>query len=100
MGEPKEVWDQRVKLLSALPGQCRGDGEDRQPAGQVHALPAGLPRQEHRDRQARSWTTPGIEDGLEVTDEVFESAASIVFDQAENRLHTIKAVLVATIGTA
>jgi ornithine carbamoyltransferase len=36
--------------------------------------------------------------GLEVTDEVFESPASIVFDQAENRLHTIKAVLVATIG--
>lgn len=40
----------------------------------------------------------GFEDGLEVTHEVFESAMSIVFDQAENRLHTIKAVLVATIG--
>jgi len=37
-------------------------------------------------------------DGLEVTEEVFESEASIVFDQAENRLHTIKAVMVATIG--
>jgi ornithine carbamoyltransferase len=42
----------------------------------------------------------GLEDGLEVTDEVFESARSIVFDQAENRLHTIKAVLVATLGTS
>jgi ornithine carbamoyltransferase len=42
----------------------------------------------------------GLDDGLEVTDEVFESHASIVFDQAENRLHTIKAVLVATIGDA
>ncbi len=40
----------------------------------------------------------GMTDGLEVTDEVFESPASIVFDQAENRLHTIKAVLVATLG--
>ena len=40
----------------------------------------------------------GMTEGLEVTDEVFESPASIVFDQAENRLHTIKAVLVATLG--
>ena len=42
----------------------------------------------------------GLEDGLEVTNDVFESEVSIVFDQAENRLHTIKAVLVATIGIA
>jgi ornithine carbamoyltransferase len=41
----------------------------------------------------------GMDTGLEVTDDVFESAASIVFDQAENRLHTIKAILVATIGS-
>ena len=40
----------------------------------------------------------GMTDGLEVTDEVFRSPAAIVFDQAENRLHTIKAVLVATLG--
>jgi ornithine carbamoyltransferase len=40
----------------------------------------------------------GMERGLEVTDDVFESPASIVFDQAENRLHTIKAVMVATLG--
>lgn len=40
----------------------------------------------------------GMDDGLEVTDEVFNSPASVVFDQAENRLHTIKAVLVATLG--
>ena len=41
----------------------------------------------------------GMTDGLEVTDEVFESPASIAFDQAENRLHTIKAVMVATLGS-
>jgi ornithine carbamoyltransferase len=41
----------------------------------------------------------GMADGLEVTDEVFESPASIVFDQAENRLHTIKAIMVATLGS-
>jgi len=41
----------------------------------------------------------GMSGGLEVTDDVFESPASIVFDQAENRLHTIKAVLVATLGS-
>jgi ornithine carbamoyltransferase len=42
----------------------------------------------------------GMDDGLEVTDEVFQSPSSIVFDRAENRLHTIKAVLVATIGSS
>jgi ornithine carbamoyltransferase len=41
----------------------------------------------------------GMNDGLEVTNDVFESPASIVFEQAENRLHTIKAILVATIGS-
>ncbi|MBV8219213.1 MAG: ornithine carbamoyltransferase subunit F, partial [Solirubrobacterales bacterium] len=41
----------------------------------------------------------GMKDGLEVTDDVFQSPASIVFDQAENRLHTIKAILVATLGS-
>ena len=41
----------------------------------------------------------GLTDGIEVTDEVFESAASIVFDQAENRMHTMKALLVATLAT-
>ena len=63
----------------------------------MHCLPA-FHDTEHRRRRARSWNTTGMTDGLEVTDEVFESPASIVFDQAENRLHTIKAILVATLG--
>ena len=80
----------------ALPGQRRPRGEDRQPAGEVHALPAGLPRPQHEGRRGdvRAF---GL-DGMEVTNDVFESERSIVWDQAENRMHTIKAVMVATLG--
>jgi ornithine carbamoyltransferase len=63
---------------------------------QVHALPAGVPRPQHTVGEEIFQKT-GME-ALEVTDEVFESEHSIVFDQAENRMHTIKAVLVATWG--
>ena len=70
---------------------------DRQPAVKfMHCLPAFHDR-EHRWSARRSSRRPAC-DGLEVTDEVFESPASIVFDQAENRLHTIKAMLVATLA--
>jgi ornithine carbamoyltransferase len=97
MGEPKAVWDQRVKLLRDYQinaGALERTGNSR--VKFMHCLPAfhdhntvvGKEMMEHTD----------MPDGLEVTDEVFESGASIVFDQAENRLHTIKAVLVATIG--
>ena len=48
MGEPKKTWDQRVKLLTPVPGQPRRDGEDGQPPCEVHALPAGLPRRQDR----------------------------------------------------
>jgi ornithine carbamoyltransferase len=50
MGEPKDVWHERVRLLFPLPGQSGRDGQDRQPARQVPALPAGLPRPQHRRR--------------------------------------------------
>ena len=50
MGEAKEVWDERVALLSPVPGQRRAAREVGQPAGQVHALPAGVPRPEHDGR--------------------------------------------------
>ena len=71
---------------------------DRQPEDQVHALPARVPRHQHRRRGRDHGARPTCPTGIEVTNEVFESPASIVFDQAENRLHTIKAVLVATLG--
>lgn len=95
MGEPDEVWKERIeellpyqvnkKLMDIAGEQCRF----------MHCLPA------FHDLN----TTTGLEiyekfglDCMEVTDEVFESAQSIVFDEAENRMHTIKAVMAATLG--
>ena len=98
MGEPKDVWAERATLLAPFQVNAGADGRDGQPEGQVHALPA-RPSTTPRRRSAREIAAAtGMADGLEVTDEVFRSPASIVFDQAENRLHTIKAVLVATLA--
>ena len=63
----------------------------------MHCLPAFHDDHTKIGREVMEHT--GLSDGLEVTDDVFESSASIVVDQAENRLHTIKAILVATIGS-
>ncbi len=96
MGEPKEVWDERVKLLK--PYQVNMDVIQRSGNPQVkfmHCLPSFHNRQTKVGEEIYQKT--GL-DGLEVTEEVFESAHSIVFDQAENRMHTIKAVMVATLG--
>jgi ornithine carbamoyltransferase len=97
MGEDKSVWGERIRLLR--PYQINAELVARtgnQSVKVLHCLPAFHNRE----------TTVGEEiyqeyglDGMEITDEVFESAHSIVFDQAENRLHTIKAVMVATLGT-
>ena len=62
----------------------------------MHCLPAFHDATTTVGREIAKAT--GMSDGLEVTDDVFQSPASIVFDQAENRLHTIKAVLVATLA--
>jgi len=97
MGEPKEVWDQRVRLLA--PYQVNREALERTGNPHVkfmHCLPAYHDLNTEVGREIMEQT--GMKDGLEVTGEVFESPASIVFDQAENRLHTIKAILVATIG--
>ena len=96
MGEPKEVWDQRVKLLK--PYQVNQQALELTGNPQVkfmHCLPSFHNRETKVGEDIYQKT--GL-DGLEVTEEVFESAASIVFDQAENRMHTIKAVMVATLG--
>jgi ornithine carbamoyltransferase len=97
MGEPKEVWDQRVRLL--LPYQVNRVAMEltgNPQAKFLHCLPAYHDKKTVIGRQVMEHM--GLEDGLEVTNEVFESPQSIVFDQAENRLHTIKAVLVATLA--
>ncbi len=96
MGEPKEVWDERVRLLK--PYQVTLDVLRRSGNPKVkfmHCLPAFHNRETRMGEDIFQKT--GL-DGLEVTEEVFESGQSIVFDQSENRMHTIKAVMVATLG--
>jgi ornithine carbamoyltransferase len=97
MGEPKDAWGERIKLL--LPYQVNADllAATKNPDVKfLHCLPA----MHNADTEvgADLAKTYGVS-ALEVTNEVFESRASIVFDQAENRLHTIKAVMVATLGS-
>jgi len=96
MGEPKEVWDQRIALLRPYQVNAKLVEATGNPDVKfLHCLPA------FHDRN----TTVGEDifnktgmDGLEVTDDVFETERNVAFDQAENRMHTIKAVMVATLG--
>ena len=97
MGEPKEVWAERAKLLAPFQVNTELLAETGNPRVKfMHCLPAFHDAKTIVGREMAAAT--GMADGLEVTDEVFRSPASIVFDQAENRLHTIKAVLVATLA--
>jgi len=96
MGEPESAWAERIILL--LPYQVNQRAMELTGNPDVkflHCLPAFHNRETKVGEEL--YQKFGL-DGLEVTDEVFESKASIVFDQAENRLHTIKAVMVATMG--
>jgi ornithine carbamoyltransferase len=97
MGEPKEVWDQRVKLLAPYQVNAKAlKATGNKNAKFMHCLPAFHDTNTVVGKDIAEKT--GMTNGLEVTNEVFESAANIAFDQAENRLHTIKAIMVATIG--
>jgi ornithine carbamoyltransferase len=95
-GEPKEVWDERIALLGpyAVTTQVL-DATGNPDVKFMHCLPAyhDLGTKVGQEIYERHGLT-----SLEVTDEVFESPRSVVFDQAENRMHTIKAILVATLG--
>jgi ornithine carbamoyltransferase len=96
MGEPDEVWAERIKLL--LPYQVNAEAmrlTGNPDVKFMHCLPAfhNADTQVGKEIQEKY----GLE-ALEVTEEVFESPASLVFDEAENRMHTIKAVMVATLG--
>jgi ornithine carbamoyltransferase len=96
MGEPKEVWDERVRLLKPYQVNSALINATGNPNVKfMHCLPAFHNRETKVGEEVYEKT--GLE-SLEVTDEVFESERSIVFAEAENRMHTIKAVMVATLG--
>ena len=97
MGEPTEVWKERIELL--LPYQVNAKAMELTGNPDVkfmHCLPAFHNTETQVGKEL--YEKFGL-DALEVTEEVFESPASVVFDEAENRLHTIKAVMVATLGS-
>ncbi len=95
MGEPMEIWEERIRdlapyqinmeLMQNAGSQCRF----------MHCLPAF---HDHETAVGREMGQRFSRDAMEVTDDVFESPQSIVFDEAENRMHTIKAVMAATLG--
>ena len=98
MGEPIETWDERIKLL--LPYQVnkelmKASGSPRTKF--MHCLPAFHNSETKVGKQIAA-KYPHLANGIEVTEEVFESPACIAFEQAENRMHTIKALMVATLG--
>jgi ornithine carbamoyltransferase len=96
MGEPASAWEERIKLLKPYQINSKIMQLTGNPKVKfLHCLPAF----HNRDTKVGEDTFQkfGL-DSMEVTEEVFESSASIVFDQAENRVHTIKAVMVATLG--
>ncbi|TWA62474.1 ornithine carbamoyltransferase [Azospirillum baldaniorum] len=97
MGEPKDVWRERIALLKPYqvnPELMAASGNPQ--VKFMHCLPAFHDSETTLGRQIAE--DYGMPNGLEVTNEVFESEANIAFEQAENRMHTIKALLVATLG--
>jgi ornithine carbamoyltransferase len=96
MGEPASVWEERVKLLKSYQVNAQAMELTGNPDVKfLHCLPAFHNAETEVGREM--FEKYGLE-GMEVTEEVFESEASIVFDEAENRMHTIKAIMVATLG--
>jgi len=96
MGEPDSAWEERIKLLKPYQVNRKAMESTGNPRVKfLHCLPAFHNRETKMGEQI--FQKFGLE-SMEVSEEVFESKASIVFDQAENRMHTIKAVMVATLG--
>ena len=97
MGEPKEVWKERIELLTPF----QVNTELMQASGNphvkfMHCLPAFHDTETKVGKDIAEHF--GLDNGVEVTNDVFESEYNIAFEQAENRMHTIKAILVATLG--
>jgi len=96
MGEPESVWKERIELLTPYRVTAEIMAATTNPHAKfMHCLPAFHNRE--TDIGEKIFQQYGIE-SMEVSEDVFESEASVVFDQAENRMHTIKAILVATLG--
>jgi ornithine carbamoyltransferase len=97
MGEPEEVWAERIELLKPYQVNAETMATTGNPDAKfMHCLPAFHNTETQVGKEI--FEKFGME-SLEVTENVFESPASVVFDEAENRLHTIKAVMVATLGS-
>ena len=94
MGEPDEVWEQRIKLLKPYQVNKQVMDNAKDTAIFMHCLPSFHDQKTIIGREI--FEKFGISE-MEVTDEVFESEKSVVFDEAENRMHTIKAVMYATL---
>lgn len=97
MGDPKEAWEERINLMKPYQVNMDVIGKTGNPdVKYLHCLPAF-----HNDETVVGREVAeafGMKNGLEVTEDVFESECCIAFDEAENRMHTIKAVMVATLG--
>jgi len=97
MGEPSEVWAERIKLLSPYQVNSAVMKKTGNPMVKfLHCLPSFHNRETKVGEEI--YQKYGLE-SMEVTEEIFESPASVVFDEAENRVHTIKAVMLATLGS-
>jgi len=97
MGEPKEVWKERIEMLRPYQVNLELMKASANPQVKfMHCLPAFHDTETALGKQIAE--THGITNGLEVTNDVFESEYNLAFEQAENRMHTIKAILVATLG--
>lgn len=97
MGEPDSVWEERVTVLKPYQVNARTMEMSGNPHVKfMHCLPAFHNSDTKVGKEMEE--KYGLAEGMEVTEDVFESPASIVFDEAENRLHTIKAIMVATLG--
>jgi ornithine carbamoyltransferase len=97
MGEPEAVWKQRIELLTPYQVNTALMGASGNPRVRfMHCLPAFHDTETEVGKRIAEMF--GLTNGLEVSNDVFESEANIAFEQAENRMHTIKALLVATVG--
>lgn len=97
MGDPESAWEERIELLKPFQVNAQVVEATGNPDVKfLHCLPAFHNRETTKGEEV--FEKYGL-DGIEVTDDVFESEHSVVFDQAENRVHTIKAVMVATLGS-